>query len=352
MNLKQATSLASAALMLATAASIQAQSKPYSLIWDDFKNGFTVNSPTAKWFHFGVGPYVGTDGVATLERNGIRIAPPATNPITGLPAFSLTLGQETDAIDNPFGLPGGVDHVKWLVYANHNASSGYPGFDAEPGRVLSFDVWISGRSFGNEQHPFGAAVVDPDDDIRLACPAVPTIDFENFLVADFFITNKKIYALYERLPFGRTAENNYAAFTYAVPVADRSVHQQHRLTIDYDRSMNTYTWRVDGTAVMTVDKPGYRLPSRQHMIIDHGGVEEEVWCRQRSVGLGMFTLLDAAYPGTPGLAKLSVAPDFYFATAVGAPVPQTFVDNSSLRLSRQWGAGAEMRVNKVRVSSH
>lgn len=322
----------------------------YSLVWDDFKNGFSADMPGAKWFYFSAGPFIGNDGIATTSAKGLHVAPAAVNPVTGLPEFSLTLGQE-GAPDNPLGLPGGIDHVKWLVYANHAASSGYPGFDAIPGQELLFESWISGQSFGNEQHPFAGAVTNPDDDIRLATTAMPTIDFENFLVADFFLTNRKIYALYERLPFGRAPGYNYAAFTYAIPVAVRKPGQQHHLTIGYDRTAKTIRWLVDDKEVFKVTRPGYRLASRQYMVLDHGGIEEDVDCRQRDVGFGMFTLLDAAGPDMSALAQLSTSPDFYFNTSTGSPVAQSFWDPASLPSSRIWGEGAELTVKKVRISS-
>jgi hypothetical protein len=324
----------------------------YNVVWDDFSKGFTVGDPgtAAKWFYFGIGPYIGNDGVATTSNKGLRVAPPGVNPITGLPAFSLTLGQE-GAADNPFGLPGGVDHVKWLVYANAIASTGFPGFDVHPGRELTFDAWISGQSYGNEQHPFGSAVVDPDDDIRLAASAMPTIDFETFLVADFFFTNKRIYAVYERLPFARTATDNYAAFTYVIPVGTRVPGQQHHVTIGYDRSANVLRWLVNDVEVFRVTRPGYRLPSREYMVLDHGGEDRDVVCRQRDLGLGMFTLLDAAGPTQQALVQLSNAPGFYFSTAQGEPFAQTFLDPVSKPSNRIWGEGALLQVQKVRVAS-
>jgi len=328
-----------------------AQLGSYSITWDDFKDGFSATGPDAKWFYFAFGPYVGDDGIETTSNKGLKVVSSGTNSTTGLPAYVRTLGQETDPVDNPFGLPGGLDHVKWLAMANHLATTGFPGFDAVHGRELRFDAWISGRSYGNEFHPFGSAVADPDDDVRLAASAMPTIDFENFIVADFFFTNKRIYAIYERLPFGRTVFNNYAAFTYAIPVGTRQPHQQHHVTVAYDRTANVFRWLIDDQEVFRVENPGRLLPSREHMIIDHGGIEEDVECRQRNVSLGMFTLLDGAYPGQAGLVQLSAAPGFYFDTATGMPVAQTFLDILSLHNSRVWGAGGEINVRKVRVSS-
>ncbi|MBI1334784.1 MAG: hypothetical protein GC165_18105 [Armatimonadetes bacterium] len=320
--------------------------KNYNIMYDDFNDGFSVNSPTAKWFYFAAGPFVGDDGIVSTSNKGLYVRAKGTNPLTGLPAFTLSVGQETD----PFSLPGGFDHVKWLAYANHLASTGVPGFDAVPGQELTFETWIGGESYGNEQHPFGANVTDPDDDVRLAAPAMNTIDLESFLVSDFFMTNKRIYALYERLPFGRTPGHNYAAFTYVIPVATRKKSEMQHLSIAYDRSAGRMRWMVDGKEVFRVDHVGHRI-DRKYMLLDHGGIEEDVDCRQRDIGFGTFTLLDGGTNGQPGLVQLSSVPDFYFNTALGEPYGQSFIDSLSLPNSRLWGEGADLWVKKVQVSS-
>src|SRR4030095_7354719 len=87
----------------------------YRLTWDDFRNGFDATSPAAKWFYFAAGPFVGDDGIATTSRNGLVVVPTGINAATGEPAFTKTLGQE----DDNGGLPGGLDHVKWLVFFTH-----------------------------------------------------------------------------------------------------------------------------------------------------------------------------------------------------------------------------------------
>lgn len=61
-----------------------------------------------------------------------------------------------------------------------------------------------------------------EDDIRLGSCAVNFIDFEKMLVADMFLTNTGVWALYERLPFARSETNIYAAFTFVKRVADAS----------------------------------------------------------------------------------------------------------------------------------
>jgi hypothetical protein len=207
----------------------------------------------------------------------------------------------------------------------------------------------------------GAGGRPPTDDLRLSGVAFNAIDFETFLVADFFVTNERIYALYERLPFGRPSSggslNEYASFTYTVPVATRSVGDQHQLKIAYDRSRGIVRWLISGKEVMRVDRLGYRI-DRRHMVLDHGGTETLVQPRQLACGLGMFTLLDASRPGqsgpaqmADGLARLSSAPNFYFHTGLGQPNPQTFADPASLPSSRLFGQGAELNARNLVVSS-
>src|SRR5262245_20848655 len=98
-----------ACLLAALAPSIiepQAVGDPdnYQITWDDFRNGFDAASPTAKWFYFAAGPFVGDDGIATTNQNGLVVVSSGVNASTGEPAFTKTLGQE----DENGGLPGGL----------------------------------------------------------------------------------------------------------------------------------------------------------------------------------------------------------------------------------------------------
>ncbi|HEX7663668.1 MAG TPA: DUF6081 family protein, partial [Polyangiaceae bacterium] len=110
-----------------------------AVVWDDFQDGFTLGAPgsNAKWFYQQVGALVYNDGVPTTDRRGVHIEPPGTNPRSGRPAFTLTVGQENDPSQNPYGIPGDADHPKFLAYANHIASTGIPGFDLTPGREVA-----------------------------------------------------------------------------------------------------------------------------------------------------------------------------------------------------------------------
>lgn len=328
----------------------QLAAAPYRLVWDDFSDGFAASEPRARWSYLTLGSHVADDGAVTTSQAGLRAVSSGTNPHTGEPAFTGTLAPEPA---NPAGLSGTLDHVKWLAQSTHLASTGKPGFDAVPGQALTFEMNMSARTFGTAGHPFGEHVIDPETDLRLAAAAMVCSDPETFLVHGFFLTNRQIYAYYERLPFARRTLGNYAAFSYAVPVARRTPAQWHDLAIRYDRAAGVVRWLVGGAAVFQVDQLGRRLVSRDHLVLDHGGEEAPVLPAQLNPGMGMFSILDGRWPGTGnrGLVRISAAESYYFDPARGEPYPQHFADEQSLAASRLFGQGAELRVARVTVSS-
>ena len=316
------------------------------MVYDDFQEGFSADTPTSKWFYFSTGSFVGNDGIESTSGRGLHVRAAGTNSATGEPAFSKTLAPESQN----GGIPGGVDHVKWLVYANHLASSGFPGFDAIRGKEVACEWRLGGRTFGNRFHPFGNNVHNAHDDLRLSAYAATTIDFETFMVFDWLVTNETVYAFYERLPFGRGPTlGDYAAFSFSIPVAQTRPGQEHHFKTAYDRTNHRVRWVLDGEEVFSVNRLGFRI-DRKYMTLDHGGTEMNVRPRQLLCGMGMFTLLDAHLPSKIGLVKLSEAPGFYFNPELGQPKVETFVDPLSLSGSRLFGQGAELEVKKVIVS--
>ena len=322
-------------------------------VWDIFSQGFTVGQvgSSAKWFYFSANnpttgaSFVGNDGITHTQHGTLLVYPTGTNPVTGLPAFALTLGQE----QTNGGLPGALDHVKWLVYMNHVSSKGYPGFDAVPGKQLVCQSTVSGQVFGTASNPFGAAVSNPYDDVRLASFAMNVIDFETFMVFDVFFTDQHIYAFYEHLPFGRGPTlGDYAAFSYAIPIATRTPGDQHTVAVAYDKTAGVVRWYVDGTQRFSVDQIGYRLSSRQYMLLDHGGTQESFSPNQLDCGMGMFTLLDGYGPQNEGLVQLSSASNFYYNPSDGSS-PENFFDTQSLQSNRIFGQGAALEVQKPSV---
>jgi len=274
------------------------------------------------------------DGVVTWSSDGLTVV-----PVSGT-GFTATCGQ-----DSPGG--GRSDHIKWSALLRRRASSGVPGFDVPSDGVLDLAATMSGRGTGVDRHPFGSAVADPWSDLRLAAACLVTTDFESHLVFDFALTSGTVYALYERVA---SPGAGYAAFSYAVPVADRAADQWHDCRIRVDRGGTRVTWLLDGQVVLGTDRLGHRAFGREHLLVDHGGVEETVRLRQLACGLGTFTTLDGAGPDGRGLVRLDSAPDFYYSPRHGAPVAQTFVDDASLPTSRIWGAGAVLRVRHVDIA--
>lgn len=326
----------------------QQESKGATQLWDDFRNGFSASQPTDKWGYFQFGPaFTGNDGIETVSNRGLHVVAKGVNPVTGQPAFTSTVVPETDS--RSVGLPGGVDHVKWLVYANHLSSHGYPGFDATEQREIGCEAWMGGSTIGVQNHPFGSAVQNPQDDLRLAAFALNAIDLETFMVFDTFMTSEGIYAFYERLPFGRGPQlGNYMAFSFAKRVADNHPGEMHKIAISYDKSHNRARWYVDGQVVQTVENLGLPI-DRSNMILDHGGTPTQVSPNQLNCGMGLFTLLDAGKQ--QGLVKLSTESGFYYKPPVGEPTVQTFVDEQGLDGSRLFGQGAEVFVKKYNIIS-
>lgn len=340
-----------ALIFISSAIAQEHRQSGFRIVWDNFHDGFTIGTPDAKWFYFAFEQNgtidIADDGRTTTSPHGLNVVSRGTNPMTGNPAFTRTMPQESD---NPFGLPGQLDHYKWLVYMNHRSMRGAPGFDAVAGQELSFEAWISGHTFGTDGHPFGSAIADPEDDLRLAATAMSVVDFETLLEFNFFLTNERIYAVYARSPLARDRLGNYAAFTFTIPVAEREPEDWHRLQIAYDRAAGRVRWMINNHEVFSVDRIGRRI-DRRFMTLDHGGEEADVTLNQLDGGMGMLTLLDGNLPSRLGLARLSNQPFFYFDPGAGAPRPQTFVDNNSFSGSRLFGQGAELRLRRYIVSS-
>ena len=255
--------------------------------------------------------------------------------------------------------PGGtLDHVKWLAYINTAFTI------PTDGKELVLTVKGTSEIFGTKKNPFCVSRNDP----RLASIGINTLDLTTNIVADFFITNDKIYALYERLPFARTAENNYASFTYLVPVADRKNKcDDFKLQIAFNGKSKYLRFLVDGKEVLRVEKLGFRLTGfgADYLVLDLAGVEQEAFPVTIQAGFGTFSLLDAYSACTKticngvlrkcprskkdqGLVKLVTTPNFYFFP--GTNKPATFVSDGVNPETRIFGQGAQLKLCSLSVS--
>lgn len=347
---KAVLALSSLALVFGAGASFAADSHCDSaMVWDDFHDGFTIGAvgSNAKWFYQQVGTLVYNDGTPQTDHRGAHINPLGTNPRTGQPAFTLTVGQEDKPSENPYGLPGDADHPKWLVYTNHIASTGVPGFDLLPNQEYACESEMWGQTYGVDRDPYHRA--DPQADPRLASYSMTAVDLETFIVADFFITNEEAYVLYERLPFARGTLGNYASFTHTIPVMRVSPNEHHKYALAFDKTAGTIRWLIDRREVFKVTKMGDYLSDRKLVTIDRGGDEAIVSPRQIVCGIGTFTLLDGYRPGDVGLARLASTPGYYVDpdTHTG---DANFLDNQSLPDDRLWGQGATLNLSSMVIS--
>ena len=215
---------------------------------------------------------------------------------------------------------------------------------------MTLEAALSVAVHGTDRHPFGPAVTDLHADPRLGCGSLLAADVESLSIFGFFVTSTRIYANYERLRFpGGTA----AAYTYAIPVADRMPGRTELLAVTVDAARGTVNWAVNGTHRLSVERIGRRLPGRSTMLLDHGGTEEDLHPRQIVPGLGLFSLLDGAL-GTEGtgLVKLDSTPGHYWDPRAGRPGEQAFLDPDSKAGNRIFGQGVELNVTHVRLFTH
>jgi hypothetical protein len=309
-----------------------------TLFSDDFRSGFD-DSETGKWQAL----LGATDGKTSTSREGLKVVPTGTNPVTGKPAFARTFAQP----DSPLGYE---DHTKLYLSPRSVSTGGFTGFDVPQEGALHCTASMSATTTGLDQQPFGRRQVpDPQSDLRLAMGSLATLDLETGMVFDFMITNSRIYAFYERLP---STGSTYAAFSYAVPVAARTSRNQDTYRITLDKAGSRVTWTLNGKDVLSVNKIGTLAIDRTYLLIDAGGTPEVVRPRQLGCSLATFTLLDgASATGGKGLVRLTSAPGHYFAPRVGPPSAQTFVDNTSLPRNRLFGQGTELNVSRVAVTT-
>jgi hypothetical protein len=241
---------------------------------DDFADGLRHGAADDPWRVRPVGSLPGGDGVVHVVAGGIVVEPPGRDPVTGQPVFAPAEGE-------------GTEHLRWAAFVNRTASTGVVGFDARPGELLTARTELTAQFMATERHPFGESVTDPDSDLRLGMAGMICVDMESGLVFDFILTQRRIYALYERLP---RPNRIHATFSYAVPVATREPDEYHSFEVALDPAAGEVSWWLDGARVLEVDRLGHRALNERHLKkSDDAGPEETVVPRQLALGLGLFT---------------------------------------------------------------
>lgn len=201
------------------------------------------------------------------------------------------------------------DHSKFLIYSNSmNSDRGFPGFKAPDNGEIYYEGRVVVETYGTENNPFNVAA----DDFRLSSGGMVSIDFDTFMIYDFFMTATKAYALYERLPFDQKVKDPAAFFTYVVPVMDLEPSARYHYKLSYNKSRYRVMYYIDGKHVFAIDEFGRRLAKEydsysQFKDLPGSGNPDDlplVQSNQRIVGGGLFTMLDGGMRHGKELANI------------------------------------------------
>lgn len=196
--------------------------------------------------------------------------------------------------------PFGNEHPKWLHYYKDAFSL------PSNGELIYEGLMTATQKITLAQVPpiLLPRIRNIKEDIRLCSAGLNVIDQQTWVVADFFISDQALYAFYERLPLGRSAQTNYAAYSNCIRVASRTADPDNdfqRLAIGINKSEDYIKWYIGGKEVLRIDNIGCRL-SDQYRMLDHGGPAQRVASQMQSinVGFGTFSLMDMALPNNYG----------------------------------------------------
>lgn len=244
------------------------------LFEDDFSGGLNCTGVTPRWSLRPTAAGPSGDGLVTASESGLMVVPSGIDTNTGLPAFAMDDGRES-----------GSGHLRWAAFANRYAGPGTMGFPLPQRGVMSARMTFSAELYNTADHPYGAELSDPDSSLKCGMAAMICIDMESGLVFDFALTNRRVWALYERLP---RPGASHGTFSYAVPVAERKREDIHRCAINVDVVAGRARWSLDGTDVFAVEEIGRRLDSDDYLGRQTDGPEEQLAPRQISFGFGLF----------------------------------------------------------------
>lgn len=162
-------------------------------------------------------------------------------------------------------------------------------------------------------------VVDPNLDPRPCCGALNLFDVQANVIFDFIITNKMIYALYERFPYGKAAWGgpglDYTGFVQLFPLANRPHNTDtSNLKIAFNRKTNSVSWFVDGKRKLQINSIGVMSQSK-YTVIQYSApnvpLSPQPIVRPNTflVGFGNLGLMGATSPLNPGSKSNSALVD-------------------------------------------
>jgi hypothetical protein len=255
-----------------------------------------------------------------------------------------------------------LDQPKWIGVSMAGAPMPTNGF-------IRVEGVISGQQYGVNNNPYPKHYTEKND-LRLAAICYDGFDFQNGFITEVVLTNDRVYAAFQRLPFARGGDNgNYWAFAYMVPVANRKANDWHTFSITYDDAAKTINWIVDGASVLTVGDIGLTNTGIDpvYMTQNYGGTPTLAWPQAVNPGFGNFAMLGAYPPsrkvnGQPveksvvqtALVNYETpdSPKEYNPQDTSAnPAPATFYDNAALQSNRLFGQGAVAEIKQLKIAT-
>ena len=200
----------------------------------------------------------------------------------------------------------------------------------------------------------------------------------DFVAMNLLVTNNKIYAFYERLPFGWSATTTYSSFSAAHFVKSRTPTDIHDLELTFDKKNNKLIYVVDGIKV-EIDHPGLQ----PHKIYEDGKSynnnffivlernpprptnlrTDRVNPTSATLGFGTFTTMDmgdydvaiSSNTVSPGYIRLQdnyIRPtSFLFNKSLPVPPGSKPLNSNDPQITTVYGQGAIIDVYKLLVNS-
>ncbi len=233
------------------------------LFEEDFREGWQASGHAARWQIRPLPWLPPGDGRASVPGDGDGLCVES--------GYGLEAAQPPAFTCAPSGWEE-ASHLRWAAFARAEARG------AGPFRARGE---ISARVLAPYRHPDG-------DGPRCAMATLICVDRTSGMVFDIALTNRFVWALYERLPRPGSA---HGTFSYAVPVADRTPEEWHDCEIEVDPSAGRARWSLAGKEVFAVERTGLRLDARSYgsrLECSTPGPQEQVAPDRLALGLGLI----------------------------------------------------------------
>lgn len=210
---------------------------------------------------------------------------------------SMTIDNEGLLIStNPFPpeatTPIGNEHPKNLRYWNDS-------FELSDEYELYYESEVAVEQYFDISRippEFLSRIRNINEDIRLCAGAINTLDPITWSVLDIFLSNEKIYCFVERLPFGQSPSNRYAAYSNAVAIIDRGGDPYNDFVkVAFGLQPTGANFYINDKLVYSVPILGVRLLDEYRML-EHQGDSSQIRVNSSFLGFGLFSLLDMQLP--------------------------------------------------------